>query len=84
MQQTYLKYIISAYGVYIIYKKHIKNYKYFTTVYTLAIFIFGTFLSRNNYILFYLLKYYQYINLILFVAVPLIAFTAFSLRSKKK
>ena len=80
----FLKYIISACGVYIIYKKYIKNHKYFITVYTLAIFIFGTFLSRNNYILFYLLKYYQYINLILFVAVPLIAFTAFSLRSKKK
>lgn len=80
----FLKYIIATYGIYIIYKKYIKNYKYFTTVYTLAIFIFGTFLSRNNYILFYILKYYQYINLILFVAVPLIAFTTFSLRFKKK
>lgn len=80
----FLKYIISAYGVYIIYKKYIKNNKYFITVYTLAVFIFGTFLSRNNYILFYLLKYYQYINLILFVAIPLIAFIAFSLRCKKK
>ena len=80
----FLKYVIATYGVYIIYKKYIKNYKYFTTVYTLAIFILGTFLSRNNYILFYILKYYQYINLVLFVAVPLIAFTAFSLRFKKK
>lgn len=80
----FLKYAIATYGVYIIYKKHIKNHKYFTTVYTLAIFIFGTFLSRNNYILFYILKYYQYINLVLFVAVPIIAFTTFSLRYKKK
>ena len=45
---------------------------------------FYKYLSRNNYILFYILKYYQYINLLLFVAVPLIAFTAFSLRYKKK
>ena len=80
----FLKYAIATYGIYIIYKKYIKNYKYFTTIYTLAIFIFGTFLSRNNYILFYVLKYYQYINLVLFVAVPLIAFTAFSLKYKKK
>ena len=80
----FLKYSIATYGVYIIYKKHIKNYKYFTTVYTLAIFIFGTFLSRNNYILFYILKYYQYINLILFIAIPLIAFTSFALSTKKK
>ena len=80
----FLKYIIATYGVYIIYKKYIKNHKYFITVYTLAIFIFSTFLSRNNYILFFILKYYQYINLVLFIIVPLIAFTAFSLRFKKK
>lgn len=80
----FLKYIISAYGVYIIYKKYIKNNKYFITVYTLAVFIFATFLSRNNYILFFILKYYQYINLALFIIVPLIAFTSFSLRFKKK
>lgn len=80
----FLKYILATYGVYIIYKKHIKNNKYFITIYTLAIFIFSTFLSRNNYILFYILKYYQYINLVLFIAIPLITFTAFSLKVNKK
>lgn len=80
----FLKYIIATYGIYAIYKKHIKNTKAFITVYSLAIFIFSTFLSRNNYILFYALRYYQYINLILFVAIPLIAFTAFSLKVKKR
>lgn len=80
----FLKYAIATYGIYIIYKNHIKNHKYFITVYTLAIFIFGTFLSRNNYILFNILKYYQYINLVLFIAIPLIVFTTFALKYKKK
>lgn len=79
----FIKYILATYGIYLIYKHYIKNYKYFITIYTLAIFIFSTFLSRNNYILFNILKYYQYINLVLFIAIPLIAFISFSLRVKK-
>lgn len=80
----FLKYILSAYGVYIIYKKYIKNDKCFITIYTLVIFIFSTFISRNNYVLFIILKYYQYINLILFIFVPLIAFISFQIRYKNK
>ena len=62
----------------------IKNTKYFITVYTLAVFIFSSFISRNNYILFFILKYYQYINLVLFIVIPLIAYIAFQVRYKKK
>ena len=80
----FLKYILSAYGFYIIYKKYIKNDKCFITIYTLVIFIFSTFISRNNYVLFIILKYYQYINLILFIFVPLIAFISFQIRYKNK
>lgn len=80
----FLKYILCTYGIYIIYKKYIKNTKYFITVYTLAVFIFSSFISRNNYILFFILKYYQYINLVLFIVIPLIAYIAFQVRYKKK
>lgn len=80
----FLKYILCTYGIYIIYKKYIKNTKCFITVYTLAVFIFSSFISRNNYILFFILKYYQYINLVLFMVVPLIAYISFQVRYKKK
>lgn len=79
----FIKYILCMYGIYAIFKKYIKNYKYYNTVYSIAIFIFATFLSRNNYIVFYILKYFQYINIILFIVVPLIAFTAFNIKYKK-
>lgn len=80
----FLKYVLSSYGVYIIYKKYIKNDTYFITIYTLAIFIFSTFISRNNYVLFIILKYYQYVNLILFIIIPLITFIFFQIRYKNK
>ena len=80
----FLKYILSCYGIYIIYRKLIKNYKVYIIIYTLIIFIFSSFLSKNNYILFEFLKYYNYSNLILLLLVPLIAFIAFSMRSTKK
>ena len=79
----FLKYLLSSYGIYIIYKKSIKNHKVFITIYSLTIFILGTLLSRNNYILFEILKYFNYISFVLLFIVPLIAITCFSLRSAK-
>lgn len=80
----FLKYVICVYGVYILLEKYIKKNTYFIAIYTVIIFVLATFLSRNNYILFFLLKYYQYINLVIFIVIPLIAFSSFLLRYKKK
>lgn len=80
----FIKYVLCSYGIYIIYEKHITNHKVYITIYSLAIFIFATFLSRNNYVLFDLLKYYQVINIILFIVIPLIAFLSLQLKVEKK
>lgn len=80
----FIKYVLCFYGVYIIYEKFISNKKYFITIYTAIVFVLSTLLSGNNYTLFRVLKYYQYINLITFIFIPLLAFITFSLRSKHK
>lgn len=80
----FVKYILCAYGVYLLFEKHIKNRKYFITIYTLLVFIISTLLAGNNYTLFNILHYYQYVNLILFILVPLIAFIVFNFKFKKK
>ena len=79
----FVKYIIATCGIYLIYEKQIKSRKAFITIYSIAIFIFACFLSRNNYTLFNVLKYYQYINLVTFVLVPLIAFLSFQINVHK-
>lgn len=79
----FVKYLIATCSIYLIYEKQIKNKKAFITLYSLAIFILACFLSRNNYILFNILKYYQYVNLVTFVIVPLIAFLSFQINVHK-
>ena len=80
----FLKYLLSTYGIYIIYKKYIKNKKIYIGTYSIIIFILASLLSKNNYILFNILKYYNYSNLFFFILIPLIAFTAFSMKSSRK
>ncbi|EKY24425.1 endospore germination permease [Clostridium celatum] len=80
----FVKYILCAYGVYLIFEKFIKNRKYFIAIYTILVFIISTLLAGNNYVLFNILKYYQYVNLVLFILIPLIAFIAFNFKFKKK
>lgn len=76
----FIKYILCSYGIYILYEKQIKNRTVYVIIYTFATFIASNFLAQNNYVLFYLLKYYQLINLVLFILVPLIAFLFFQIR----
>lgn len=80
----FIKYILCAYGVYLLYENAIKNRNAYIIIYTLATFIAGSFLAKNNYILFSFLKFYQIINLILFILIPLIAFIFFHIRKPKK
>ena len=61
-----------------------KNKKIYIGTYSIIIFILASLLSKNNYILFNILKYYNYSNLFFFILIPLIAFTAFSMKSSRK
>lgn len=79
---TFIKYILCSYGILLIYEKYLSNRKIFILIYTAFIFVFGTLLSRNNYLLYDLLKYYQIFNLILFLIIPLIVFTTHYLKFK--
>ena len=65
-------------------EKLIKNDKIYIATYSIIIFILASLFSKNNYILFNILKYYNYSNLFFFILIPLIAFTAFSMKSSKK
>lgn len=80
----FIKYILCSYGIYILYEHAIKNRTAYIIIYTLAAFIGGCFLAKNNYTLFHFLRYYQLVNLALFILVPLIAFISFSIRKPKK
>ncbi len=79
----FIKYIISSYALFIIYEKHITNKKYAIIFYTLLIFILSNFIGSSNFVLFMLLDYYQIINLILFIIIPLITVFTFNIRNKK-
>ena len=76
----FIKYLLCSFGVYIIYHKYIKNHKVYLTIYSLAVFIAAGLLAKNNYYLFDILKYYSWSNLVFFILVPLIGFSAFALR----
>ena len=80
----FVKYIISSYGIFIIYEKYIKNKKYVILFYSIIVFILSNFIGCNNYVLFKLLDYYQVINIILFIIIPLIAIITFNMKIKNK
>lgn len=81
---NFIKYILCAYGIMLIYEKYISRKKVFILIYTSFIFVFATLLGRSNFVLYDLLKYYQLINLILFLALPLIVFTIHYIKSRTK
>ena len=80
----FIKYILCASAIMLIYEKYFhNNKKLFILLYTAFIFVLGTFLSRSNFVLYDLLKYYQIINIILFLILPLIVFTTHYIKFKR-
>lgn len=81
---SFIKYILCAYSIMLIYEKYIPYKKIFILIYTSFIFVLGTILGRSNVVLYHSLKYYQIINLLLFLILPLIVFTIHYLKDKNK
>lgn len=81
---NFIKYILCAASIMLIYEKLIKRKKVFILIYTAFIFVFGTLLGRSNFLLYDLLKYYQLINILLFLILPLIIFTVHYFRAKSR
>lgn len=79
---NFIKYVLCATSIMLIYEKFIKRKKVFVLIYTSFIFVFGTMIGRSNFVLYDLLNYYQLINILLFLILPLIVFTIHYFRSK--
>lgn len=79
----FVKYILSSYGILLLYKDKIKNKKVFVTVYSLLIFIVSWFLTKNQYFLFFSLEILQLILLAIFILIPLTVFTSYYIRFRK-
>lgn len=81
---SFIKYILCSYGIMLIYEKYIPHKKVFILIYTGFIFVLGTLIGRSNFLLYDALKYYQLINILLFLMLPLIVFTIYYIKSPKK
>lgn len=79
---NFIKYILSSMAIMIIYEKFIKYKKVFVLIYTGFIFVLATMLGRSNFLLSDLLKYYQLINILLFLLLPLVVFTIHYFRAR--
>lgn len=78
----FLKYILSSYGIILLYKDIIKNKKIFISFYSIIVFIISWYLTQNQYYLFYTLKLLQIALLIPFIIVPLISYSMYALKHK--
>lgn len=73
----FLKYILSFYGIIILYKDKIKSNITFSMIYSVLIFIISFLLTKNQYILFSTLGILQIVILFTFIFIPLISFMAY-------
>ena len=76
------KYILCICSLIILWK--IKNKKWFVFYLSIVIYILSYLSANNIYILFDLLKYYQYALLILLFAIPLLIYICYGIRFKNK
>ena len=79
----FIKYLLSAYGILLLYEDKIKNKKVFISLFSIVVFVCSWYLTKNQYFLFYSLKLLQLILLIPFVLIPIISFTTHYLKNKK-
>lgn len=75
----FIKYILSSYGILLLYKDKIKKNFLFVIFYSITLFVASFIITQNQYFLFYSLKLLQLANLVLFIAIPLIIFIIFYL-----
>ncbi|MGG7178083.1 GerAB/ArcD/ProY family transporter [Clostridium paraputrificum] len=79
----FIKYILSSYGILLLYKDKIKNKKVFIFCYSIIIFISSWYMTLNQYYLFSLLKLLQLFLLVPFILIPLISFSLYKLKKVK-
>ncbi|MDS0525575.1 endospore germination permease [Clostridium sp. SHJSY1] len=79
----FIKYILSSYGIIILYKDKIKDKKLFIFFYSLIMFTVSFIFTENQYFLFSSLKLLQIINIFIFIFIPIISFLIFCFKHKK-
>lgn len=79
----FIKYILSSYGIILLYKDKIKDKKLFIFLYSLITFTVSFILTENQYFLFSSLKLLQLINIFTFILIPIISFLAFYFKNNK-
>lgn len=79
----FIKYLLSSYGILLLYEDKIKNKKVFIGLFSIIVFICSWYLTENQYFLFSSLKILQEILLIPFVLIPVISFTTYYLKCNK-
>ena len=79
----FIKYLLSSYGILLLYEDKIKNKKVFIGIFSVLVFICSWYLTESQYFLFYSLKLLQGFLLIPFIIIPLIAFTINYFKHKK-
>lgn len=78
-----LKYVLATSGIMLLFDKFIKDKRIFIVIYSILIFIISFFITRNQYVLFELLSYLQYIQIFTFIIIPFISFSLYKIRSTK-
>ena len=79
----FIKYLLSSYGILLLYEDKIKNKKIFIGIFSVLVFICSWYLTEGQYFLFYSLKLLQGFLLIPFSIIPVIAFTTHYFKHKK-
>lgn len=78
-----VKYIITIFSLYTIWKDRIGHKSNFIALISIIVYAFSYLAAKNVYTLFILLKYYQYILLVVFLICPLIIYIIASLKINK-
>lgn len=77
------KYLLSYSVIYILWKNKIKNKKIFSIIFSIIVFIASYFTCKNTYDLFFILKYIQFLFLLVFFIIPFIILLIFFMKTLK-
>lgn len=79
-----IKYVLCAIGILYLYKDKFTNKKFFAVIYSIVAYIVAYLISKNHFTLFYLLKYYQLVELLILMIIPFVMYLIYYIKWNKK
>ena len=79
-----IKYVLCAVSILYLFKDKFTNKKLFAVIYSILAYICAYLVSKNHFVLFYLLKYYQLVELLILLVVPFITYLIYYIKWNKK